>query len=744
MFFKLLYYNANCDCKVFSFQSSEDEERLVRDLFRDYNKLIRPVEMINMTVEVLFSMSLIQLINVNEKNQVMTTNVWLNLKWKDYQLKWDKADYGGISVLRLPADKVWKPDIVLFNNADGNYEVRFKCNVLIYNDGSIHWVPPAIYQSSCTIDVTYFPFDQQKCLMKFSSWTFNGDQVSLNFKDGGYVDLSDYWKSGSWDIVEAPASLNRYNNTKLGHPSETDITFHITIRRKTLFYTVNLILPTLLISFLCILVFYLPAEAGEKVTLGISILLSLVVFLLLVSKILPPTSLVLPLIAKYLLFTFIMNCISILVTVIIINYNFRGPRTHKMPAWTRIVFLHYLPILLFLRRPKQTRLKWMMDIPALSRNQNQSNIIEQNGMKNTKNNFESVNKKSTSNKSLNKNKKSFSKNNSLNKENSPSIELNVVNQLEENEDDNLEKINQVDCNLKAQLHSNVNNFSSLQQLNVSNLPNNVIHFPMHNHFNTLNTHSLFHSPISDSQNSNLNLMNSYHHHSLHHPPCYLTHRPQVQNLNLDSNQQIIPNFHSYSNDSQLIQSFVNPIDSTKTIFNPIKHHLNDPHIDSENLSEMPSSSQNCFANENNDLNINSLNFGIKTTENNETNYKKTIHSSCTNDADCYEKKKLNSQNKIENQNSCDSNNSSDSFYLSPAAFKATEAIEFIAEHLRNEDQYIQIREDWKFVAMVIDRLQLYIFFIVTVFGTISILLDAPHIFEVVNQDEVIKAHSGSS
>ena len=78
-----------------------------------------------------------------------------------------------------------------------------------------------------------------------------------------------------------------------------------------------------------------------QVTLGISILLSLVVFLLLVSKvmmilimmmimtmimmkILPPTSLVLPLIAKYLLFTFIMNTVSILVTVIIINWNFRG------------------------------------------------------------------------------------------------------------------------------------------------------------------------------------------------------------------------------------------------------------------------------------------------------------------------------------------------------------------------------------------------------------------------------------
>lgn len=199
--------------------------------------------------------------------------------------------------------------------------------------------------------------------MKFGSWTFNGDQVSLAlYNNKNFVDLSDYWKSGTWDIIEVPAYLNVYE----GQPTETDITFYIIIRRKTLFYTVNLILPTVLISFLCVLVFYLPAEAGEKVTLGISILLSLVVFLLLVSKILPPTSLVLPLIAKYLLFTFIMNTVSILVTVIIINWNFRGPRTHRMPMWIRTVFLHYLPALLCMKRPRKTRLRWMMEMPGMS------------------------------------------------------------------------------------------------------------------------------------------------------------------------------------------------------------------------------------------------------------------------------------------------------------------------------------------------------------------------------------------
>lgn len=46
---------------------------------------------------------------------------------------------------------------------------------------------------------------------------------------------------------------------------DLDITFNVTMRRKTLFYTVNLIIPCVGITFLTILVFYLPSDSGEKV-----------------------------------------------------------------------------------------------------------------------------------------------------------------------------------------------------------------------------------------------------------------------------------------------------------------------------------------------------------------------------------------------------------------------------------------------------------------------------------------------
>ena len=171
------------------------------------------------------------------------------------------------------------------------------------------------------------------------------------------VDLSDYVNSGTWDVIDCPG---QYNNTydSVEKNNKAQITFFIFIRRKTLFYTVNLIIPCVLISFLSVCVFYLPADAGEKMTMCISILLALVVFLLLVSKILPPTSLTIPLIAKYLLFTFIMNIVTILITVIIINWNFKTPRTHRMAKWVRVVFLNYLPRLLFMKRPHHEQ-RWL-------------------------------------------------------------------------------------------------------------------------------------------------------------------------------------------------------------------------------------------------------------------------------------------------------------------------------------------------------------------------------------------------
>lgn len=51
---------------------------------------------------------------------------------------------------------------------DAQFQVAYYCNVLVYADGLCYWLPPAIFRSSCSINVNYFPFDWQNCTLKFT------------------------------------------------------------------------------------------------------------------------------------------------------------------------------------------------------------------------------------------------------------------------------------------------------------------------------------------------------------------------------------------------------------------------------------------------------------------------------------------------------------------------------------------------------------------------------------------------
>ncbi|XP_078053342.1 nicotinic acetylcholine receptor beta2 [Augochlora pura] len=340
-----------------TFEANPDTKRLYDDLLSNYNRLIRPVINNTETLTVWLGLKLSQLIEMNLKNQVMTTNVWVEQKWFDYKLQWDPEEYGGVEMLYVPSENIWLPDIVLYNNADGNYEVTLMTKATLKYTGEVSWKPPAIYKSSCEINVEYFPFDEQSCIMKFGSWTYNGAQVDLkhmkqiqgnNMVESG-IDLSDFYLSVEWDILEVPASRNEEYYPCCTEPY-SDITFNITMRRKTLFYTVNLIIPCVGITFLTVLVFYLPSDSGEKVSLCSSILLSLTVFFLLLAEIIPPTSLAIPLLGKYLLFTMILVTLSIWITVCVLNVHFRSPSTHNMSDWVRQVFLNWMPRMLMMRR----------------------------------------------------------------------------------------------------------------------------------------------------------------------------------------------------------------------------------------------------------------------------------------------------------------------------------------------------------------------------------------------------------
>ena len=135
--------------------------------------------------------------------------------------------------------------------------------------------------------------------------------------------------------------------------SISDIFFYLKIRRKPLFYIVNLIIPCVGIFYLSILVFYLPAQSGEKTALAIAILVSQTLYFTLVIEVIPATSLTLPLLGRYLLFSMVLVAVSVCLATIVLNLHYRKPSTHRMPTWVRNVLIQKMPGILMMRVPKQ-------------------------------------------------------------------------------------------------------------------------------------------------------------------------------------------------------------------------------------------------------------------------------------------------------------------------------------------------------------------------------------------------------
>jgi len=77
------------------------------------------------------------------------------------------------------------------------------------------------------------------------------------------------------------------------------VLFTLYLARRSTFYLMNIILPCTLLSVLMLLVFCVPPDAGEKISVGISVLLAFTVFLLMLADSVPRTSLDVPILGQF-------------------------------------------------------------------------------------------------------------------------------------------------------------------------------------------------------------------------------------------------------------------------------------------------------------------------------------------------------------------------------------------------------------------------------------------------------------
>uniref|UniRef100_A0AC35FYL1 Uncharacterized protein n=1 Tax=Panagrolaimus sp. PS1159 TaxID=55785 RepID=A0AC35FYL1_9BILA len=189
------------------------------------------------------------------------------------------------------------------------------------------------------------------CQLKFGSWTYDGSKVELRLDENGF-DLSTYIPNGEWEIKSVHAERHILFYKCCVEPY-FDIVFSFEIRRKTLFYGFNLIVPCIAITLLTIIGFTYPAEAGEKMSIQINVLLSICIFQNYVSEMSPPTSESVPFLGTYFLCTILTVSLSVVGTVVIVNVHNRTTKTHKMGSKMIKIFLQKMPWLLFMRKPQK-------------------------------------------------------------------------------------------------------------------------------------------------------------------------------------------------------------------------------------------------------------------------------------------------------------------------------------------------------------------------------------------------------
>ena len=222
-----------------------------------------------------------QILNVDEAHQTVQAAARLLFRWVDPTLAVDSDlaqvfTDGNSSLMpyfvTVPSKVLWLPALVAVEGVSV-LEIMQDINELeVQRDGSITVAIPYILTFMCRFDMTGYPFDQHNC-----SITILDASYSVNVHpSGGPWDSSiaeRFGVAGEWDLIDVTEKSLVYPLT-----GQIYAQFILHLRRKTTFYSVILITPLVLTSYLNALVFLLPPDLVDKASYLVTLTVSMSVF----------------------------------------------------------------------------------------------------------------------------------------------------------------------------------------------------------------------------------------------------------------------------------------------------------------------------------------------------------------------------------------------------------------------------------------------------------------------------------
>ncbi|KAK0062252.1 neuropeptide FF receptor 2 [Biomphalaria pfeifferi] len=280
-----------------------------------YDTQIRPLLNQANILNVYVSFELVSIVEIDDVAQSFVANGFLMFSWTDEILAWDPSNYGGLNVIHPIPENIWRPRVVLINTlGDRDLFDDDKAPVFILNNGHTSWVPGSLFPTSCELDVTNYPFDKQTCYITIVAMTL--DVTEMQFVAfTSEVQKNFFIPNGEWNLLSSNINITQVTSSNI---SLSTIQLIFVMQRRPTFMIVNIVLPIVFLSFLNILVFVIPADSGEKIGYGITVLLALSVFMSTVSGMLPSSSLNMAKLTIYILILLIISMLTVIVSIIIV------------------------------------------------------------------------------------------------------------------------------------------------------------------------------------------------------------------------------------------------------------------------------------------------------------------------------------------------------------------------------------------------------------------------------------------
>ncbi|KAL4228668.1 hypothetical protein ACF0H5_011713 [Mactra antiquata] len=274
---------------------------LINNVLTNYSSENLPARNLSIPIESVVDVALVGINGLDEVQQKLTTTIQFYIKWTDSNINWPVSKLSGITQLLIPQNDVWKPDIALLNSFTQITQLGSKFMfVVINNEGLCTWKPYQILESTCSVDMTNYPYDTQTCELQISTWSSSSDQVNTTVGANGMAKHEGFVENAEWHLLEISHRTATING-------QTTAIFSLKLKRNPSFIVTYITIPVVLLSFLNAVTFALPVASGEKASFSITVFLSFVVYVIVTFDKMPESSDSISLFAMYIL---IMTCVS--------------------------------------------------------------------------------------------------------------------------------------------------------------------------------------------------------------------------------------------------------------------------------------------------------------------------------------------------------------------------------------------------------------------------------------------------